>query len=508
MNVDVLSLAIFIILFAIFAFLGFYGSKWRKGDLNKLDEWGLGGRRLGWLLVWFLMGADLYTAYTFIAVPELEFTKGAIGYFAVPYVALTFPIALLTMPRLWTVSRNKGYITAADFVKDRFGSKTLSIAVAIVGAVAELPYIALQILGMEAVLIVLFIGLGLPATKLTLDISLLVAFIILAAFTFTSGLRGATLSGVFKDILIWITVLATIIAVPISIGGFSHAFTDIGKVSYQQLPPTLIPYFWTLALGSAMALYLYPHAINGSLSSQDKDKLKIGTSLLPIYGIGLALLTLFGVLIFAIKPAYNLAVKFNGLTTVPALLAYTMPNWFNGIAFLGIFIGGLVPAAIMAIASANLIVRNVVKEFYNLTPKGEATLAKWISTAFKFVALAFIFFVPLSFAIGLQLLGGIIILQVLPSIYLGLFTNKLEGKSLFAGILFGLGSGIYLTLVANRFSGVSTVAYNTPLGLIYIGVIALTVNLTVSVLGTLIALALGWRPKETIKEEELIKVTH
>jgi SSS family solute:Na+ symporter len=118
MNVNYLTLSVFVILFAFFSFLGFYGARWRKGDLNKLSEWELGGRRLGTLLVWFLLGADLFTTYSFIAVPAGIFASGSLYFFAIPYVAWGFGVALLTMPRLWNVSRNKGYITAADFVKD------------------------------------------------------------------------------------------------------------------------------------------------------------------------------------------------------------------------------------------------------------------------------------------------------------------------------------------------------------------------------------------------------
>ena len=83
-------------------------------------EWSLAGRRLGTALVFFLIGADIYTAYTFVAIPSGVFAKGSLYFFAIPYVALTFGIALVTMPRLWSLSREKGYITASDFAKDRF----------------------------------------------------------------------------------------------------------------------------------------------------------------------------------------------------------------------------------------------------------------------------------------------------------------------------------------------------------------------------------------------------
>ena len=177
----------------------------------------MAGRRLGTALVFFLIGADIYTAYTFVAIPSGVFAKGSLYFFAIPYVGLTFGIALVTMPRLWSLAREKGYITASDFVKDRFSSKILSILIAMTGIISLLPYIALQIVGMQSVLTVMLSGKA--NSNIVEEISLLIAFVILAAFTYTSGLRGATLTAVFKDILIWITVIALIVVVPLSIGG-------------------------------------------------------------------------------------------------------------------------------------------------------------------------------------------------------------------------------------------------------------------------------------------------
>ena len=83
-------LSVFVALFLVFVALGFGSSRFRKGDMSDLGEWALAGRRLGGYLAWFLVGADLYTAYTFIAIPELIYEKGAIYFFAVPYVGMTF----------------------------------------------------------------------------------------------------------------------------------------------------------------------------------------------------------------------------------------------------------------------------------------------------------------------------------------------------------------------------------------------------------------------------------
>src|SRR4029078_6334840 len=129
-HTDAVALTIFIVLFVGVAVLGFVAARWRSGDLSVLDEWGLGGRRFGSVVTWFLLGGDLYTAYTFIAVPALVFGTGAAGFFALPYTIIVYPLVFMIMPRLWTVAHRRGYATSADFVQGRYGSRKLSLAVA------------------------------------------------------------------------------------------------------------------------------------------------------------------------------------------------------------------------------------------------------------------------------------------------------------------------------------------------------------------------------------------
>ncbi len=473
----------FIGLFILFIGLGFYGKYWRRGDLNLVNEWALAGRKLGTVLVFFLVGADIYTAYSFVAIPSSVFAKGSLYFFAIPYVALTFAIALVTMPKLWSLSKEKGYITASDFVKDRFDSNTLSILIAITGIISLLPYIALQIIGMQSVLTVMLSGISNSHT--VEEISLLIAFVILAAFTYTSGLRGATLTAVFKDILIWMTVIVIIIVIPISIGGFGNAFKDIKKQNYITLPDSMVPAYGHLVLGSALALYLYPHAINAVLSSKSAHNLRVSTALLPLYGIGLAILALMGILVYAVPSALHFLSQFpsssRGILVVPSLIMYSMPGWFSGIALLGIFIGGLVPAAIMAMAQANLLTRNIIKEIKpNMTGISELRITKIFSTVFKFIALGFVFTVPATYAISLQLLGTILIIQILPSVFFGLYIKSLKKEPLIAGLLVGIFSGIFMLEYANNFGTLTSSVFTTPFGSLYIAVISLVFNLVIS----------------------------
>ncbi len=484
----------FVVLFAIFVFLGFYGSRWRKGDPNQLHDWALGGRSLGTTLSFLLVGADLYTAYTFVAVPSSVFAKGSLYFFAVPYSAVTFGVALAFAPKLWTISKEKGYITASDFVRDRFSSRTLSILVAITGIVAVIPYIALQIVGMQAVLSAMFVGSFANSFEVQ-QVALVLVFVILSAFSYTSGLRGATLTAVFKAILIWPSIAAVVLAVLIRLGGnFGTAFTDAPPM-YLTLSQPLVSGYMTLVIGSALALYLYPHAVNGILAAESPHKLRVSTSLLPLYGLGLALLALLGVLVSSVPPAMQFLNNFppgsQGIYVVPALILNTLPGWLAGVALVGIFVGGLVPAAIMAIAQATLLTRNIIKEFKpNLASKTETKIAKWASIVFKFLALAFVFIVPATYAIELQLLGGIIILQILPSLLMGLYTNWFRKEGLVIGLLVGTLSGIYMALEANNFGPLNTSLFSTPIGPVYIGVITLPMNL---IIATAISIALRRR---------------
>ncbi len=502
-------LSVFVVLFAFFVGLGFWASRFRKGNLAELGEWSLAGRRLGVYLAWFLVGADLYTAYTFIAIPSALFANGTIYFFAVPYVGMAFGVAMITMPRLWKMSRKKDYVTAVDMVHDRYNSKTLTMLIAITGIVAELPYIALQIYGMQAVLTVM-IGQSVTAdVGVISEIALILSFIILAAFTFTSGLRGATVTAVMKDAIILVSVIVVIIVVPLSIkGGFGGAISTATAASpvingaaknFTVLPNLLLNGFISLAVMSALALYLYPHAINGVLSANSTKSLRTSTALLPLYGIGLALLALFGILVYAspaamhiIAPGYNPVTNsfssgnttVNNVLAVPALIYANFPGWFVGFAFLGIFIGGLVPASIMAISQANLLTRNVAKFFRpNMTPASEARLAKWASVVFKFIALGFIFLISASSALQLQLLGGIIILQTLPAIFLTMYTKRLTKYGLIVGWVGGMGLGIYLAYAANVHNGVfktfatSLFNFGAPFGPMFVGLAALALNL-------------------------------
>src|ERR1700681_2444687 len=499
-DVNWVALTIFVLLFAFITWLGFAAARWRKGDLDLLHEWGLGGRRFGTLITWFLLGGDLYTAYTFIAVPALAFGAGAVAFFAVPYTIAIYPILFLVFPRIWYVSRKHGYITAGDFVRGRFGNRWLALAVAVTGIVATMPYIDMQLVRIPVVVR----ELGISGTGFAADLPLIIAFVILAAFTYSSGLRAPASIAIVKDILIYITAFTAIIVIPIQLGGFGKIFAAVPP---QKLllpvpgPDTAGAYgsYATLALGSALAVFLYPHSLTGILSASSGHAIRRNAAMLPGYSFMLGLLALVG--FFAIAagvanlPEYAGGFKqFGNNFAVPALLLHSFPSWFVGIAFAAIGIGALVPAAIMSIAAANLYTRNIHREFINKNPtdKQEAQMAKWVSLIVKLGALVFILFVPTKYAIELQLLGGIWIIQTLPTVMLGVYTRWFNSWALLLGWAVGTYAGTAMAIAAElkpayplAFGGYTFPGYTAFYTLI--------LNLLVAVVLTLVFNALGAR---------------
>jgi SSS family solute:Na+ symporter len=499
MDVKWVELSIFIFLFAVVSGLGFVASRWRRAKtLDHLDEWGLGGRNFGSWISWFLIGGDLYTAYTFVAVPGLLFGVGALGFFAVPYTIIIFPMAFVVAPRLWSVAHKHGYVTPADFVRGRHGSPTLALLIAITGIVATMPYIALQLVGIGAVL---------RTMGVTGEWPLVIAFVILAAYTYQSGLRAPALIAFVKDALIYIVVLTAVIYIPIKLHGFDEIFAAAGKKFDGTKPPVAdgllladpqVLGYSTLAFGSALALFLYPHAITGLLATRSRDTIRRNMAALPAYSFVLGLLALLGLMAIAagVKPLVGGNGKPDTNTVVPLLFDKMFPDWFTGVAFAAIGIGALVPAAIMSIAAANLWTRNIYREYLrpDATHAEEARSSRLASLVVKAGAIAVILLLDTQFSIDLQLIGGVIIVQTLPAIVIGLYSRAAHAWGLIAGLLTGLGSGLYMlyktpNLVTGKehFGGaqyaLSHFGLDTKVTL-YTGLIALVVNLVVTFLVT------------------------
>ena len=297
-------------------------------------------------------------------------------------------------------------------------------------------------------------------------------------------------------------IIVAIFYIPAKLGGWGHIFSTAGEHLAQINPktgkpfgsltvgPTAVWAYSSLALGSALALFMYPHAVTGVLASRRRYAIRFNTAILPAYTLMLGFVALLGYMALA-APGVPQAVKAHGANAqlaVPFLFQKMFPPWFAGIAYSAIVIGALVPAAIMSIAAANLFTRNIYKEYFNpdATPAQQTRVAQAVSLVVKLGALIFVLALSKTFSINLQLLGGIWILQTFPAIVVGLYTRWFHHWALIAGWAVAMAYGTIVAYstpapgVPGSHFGGSTALVPGFNHTVYIALTALVINLVVA----------------------------
>lgn len=418
--------------------IGFFAVRFEKTRERNIVEWALGGHRFGPVIIWFLLGGDVYTAYTLIAVPALAYGQGVLAFFATAYGIMAYPLFFLALPRLWNISKKYGFITAGDYTEKVFSSRFLGLIVAVIGIASELPYIGVQIFGMKYMLSLT----GIPVSE-----AIVLSLFLLIGFTVVSGLRGPALTAFIKDILVWFMIIFLVIYIPV------HYFDGLGgmfswfKLHYPKKSTLSIPQMWvfsSLAFGSAGALFLYPHAITGALSSKSADAIKKNAIFLPLYNIMLLLVTFFGIAALFVVPGLK-----NPNMALPMLLKKTFGpyaySFFSGI----IILGSIVPASIMAIASANLFSKNIYQNLFK--PNAKDFDLRIVSKITVVIVILLALFLSLEinpkYVIYLQLLGGTLIIQLFPLIFLPLFTNRVSRIPAGLSTIGGISAVIYIIAI-------------------------------------------------------------
>jgi len=501
-----IEITVFMTLLAAMVAVALYASYWRRPrNPHTLEEWGVGGRAFGNWVTWFLVGGASYTAYTFVAVPSLTWGTGAFGFYALPLALFTSPLVFWMSPRGWSVAHAHGFMTYGEFARARFGSRTTGVMVAILGVVATMPYIAVQLIALQAVF---------KVVGMTGEWPLLIALTVLSITTFRGGLRAPALLSIAKDILLIWLILSVVLVVAMS-GGWGGAFSasalrfdhDTSPTSALLLSQPGQFAYLTLALGSGLSIYAYPHALTAILAAKDRATVRRNSAALPIYALALGLMALLG--FFAISknvfPIGFVPGKSVGdlNTIIPQLFHQLFPAWSAGIAYATLVVAALIPAAIMSISAANSFTRVIYVDFIRprASAKEEHRVSQWVSLFMKFGAAVVLIVLPQQFSTDFQAIGGMIVLQTIPAVFFGLLTGWFHRGALIIGMVVGLGYATYMwyntphystdlkSIVRPHFGGqlypVAKWGIDSK-AQVYIGLAALVVNLVIVIVATAI----------------------
>jgi SSS family solute:Na+ symporter len=447
-----------------------------RGVKMNPQEYIVGGRRIGALLLWLLLAGEIYTTFTFLGAAGWAYGKGAPSYYILCYGTIAFIISYFIAPPIHRIARERGFLTGPDYFTERYGSRVLGTIVALLGFVMLIPYATLQLTGIQILLRVAGYGTIDPLGAVA------IAFALIAIFTFATGLRGAAWASVAKDGLVLVGVIFAGIVLPIHFfGSPAGAFDAILRDHPHWLTiagpeaPNGITWVVSTTLLTAMGFFMWPQSMAAIYSARDEDTLRRNAVFLPFYQLMLLLIFFAGFTALEIVPGLKGPAADQSFMLV---VQKTYPSWVLGIVAAAGVLAGLVPASVQLLAAASIVAKNVFAD--NGVARESSAQTRLTRILVLVVALLAFGFWALAKTtlVGLLLIAYNGITQLFPGVVLGLRARRPPALAVGAGI----GAGV-LALIWFAVTGTSQVAgINT-------GLVALAIN------GVVLALVAAFAPR-------------
>lgn len=384
--------AALIIIFGTIIFsslLGIYAG--RKLKMN-LENWTVGGRRFGIIIIWLLMAGEIYTTFTFLGASGWAYSKGAPTFYILIYGALAYTLSFFILPALWKVGKRHGLHTQPDFFIKRYDSRPLGVVVALIGVFSIIPYLQLQLTGLGLIVEVA------SNRAINSHLAMVISFILTCAFVYTSGIRGAAWVAIIKDIMMVLAVCIVGIGVPyIYFGGFGKMF----KALMEQRPHHLVlpgatahmDVLWVMStvLLTGLGFYMWPHVFGSAFSAKSAKIIKRNAIIMPFYQIPILLVFMVGFTALLVIPGMK-----NGDMAFLALVNKTYPSWFLGFVGAAGAVTAMVPSAILVLFASILIAKNVYQAGFNPRASEERVmrLSRFMVLVITSLALVFAILLP------------------------------------------------------------------------------------------------------------------
>jgi len=399
-------------------------------------EYIVGSRSFGALLLWILLAGEIYTSFTFLGAAGWAYGKGAPAFYILAYGTVGYVIGYFYLPHVWRIGKERGLLTWPDFLIDRYGSKTLGVGVAILQFFLTVPYVTLQLTGLQILLTIAGYG------HYNATIAVSVSFLLIALFVFTTGLRGAAWASVVKDTLVLGAVLFAGIALPIHFFGSPAAMIDrvlqlhphwmtlnTGTANYGTV------WYVSTVLLTSIGFFMGPANAQSVYSAKDAQTIRRNMMFLPLYQL---------VVIFVLLAGFTALVVVPGLKGTKAdqsfvlLLQHYFPAWVLGLVAGAGCLAALLPASVLLLGAASIFSKNVLTDALGVatTDRSRITWTRALVLICAVLALVLWIFAKTSL-VDLLLFYYNGITQLFPGIILALLWPRVSAWAVGAGLLTG-----------------------------------------------------------------------
>jgi SSS family solute:Na+ symporter len=439
-NPRVVALAIISGIVAVGSLIGFLARFHHKMDL---EQWTVGGRGFGLVLVWLLMAGEIFTTFTFFGASGWAYSRGAPVLYILGYSPLIYVVSFYILPPIWEVGRKHHLQTQADFFHVRYGSTYLGAFVALVGVVCLIPYLQIQVTGLGIIVEIASFG-GIHRTP-----AMIIGFALVAAFVFVSGIRGVAWVCILKDFLLLLCAIFIGIAVPrIYFGGIGPMFAALvqTKPGHLVMPGTTKDlghaWYFSSVLMTSLGFYMWPQYFAASFTARSGRILRRNAVIMPLYAITMPLMFFVGLSALLILPGLS-----NGDLSMLTIVRRTFPAWFLGIVGGAGALTAMVPAAIQLLTGATLYAKNLFRPIFApaMTDQQVAKLAKIMVLVLTSGAVLLAIYSSMSL-VSLFLLGLAGVAQLFPGVVLGLFSKRVTTSGVSTGLVTGIAAAAFLML--------------------------------------------------------------
>src|SRR5580704_4199272 len=434
------SLTVIVAIVALGAGIGFLAGLRRKMNL---EQWTVGGRAFGGVLMYLLMAGEVYTTFSFLGASGWAYSRGGPTLYIMGNITLAYVVSFFILPQIWQMGRKHGLQTQSDFFSVRYGNKYLGAFVCVVGIAFLIPYLQLQLTGLGIIVsIASFDGIGSTA-------AMVISVALLAAFVIANGVRAVAWASILKDVLMVVAALSIGIGIPyIHYGGIGAMFAALAhaRPGHLTMPGATnnLGHTWYIStvLLTSLGFYMWPHAFGAAFTAKTGDTLRRNAVVMPLYTITLAFIFFVGFTAVLVVPGLP-----NGDLSLLTIVRKSFPPWFLGVVGGAGALTAMVPASIFILTAATLFAKNLYRPIFApaMTDDQVAKLARGVVVALAIVSLCLAIFTSTTL-VGLLLIGYAGVTQFFPGVVLGLFWKRVTTSAVFAGMVAGVATTIYLML--------------------------------------------------------------